>query len=143
MLRCPRFFVAEVTMHRFVLRSLVMLVFIGITAPALFAQITAATISGVVKDETGAVLPGADIVATNVETGISRSTVSNGDGAFTLAGLPPGKYEVRITLPGFSTAAQTVELAVAQQAGLTIMLKVGVAQESVTVTAGAVLVDTQ
>src|SRR5438067_468741 len=143
MLRCRRFCISGGTMQRIVLRSLVVLAFIIATASAAIAQITAATISGTIKDVTGGILPGADIVAKNLETGLSRSTVSNGDGAFTLAGLPPGKYEVRVGLPGFSTSAQAVELAVAQQAGLTVTLKVGTAQESVTVTAGAVLVDTQ
>src|SRR5262249_7740523 len=130
-------------MHRTVQCSLVLLALIVTSASSASAQITAATISGTIKDDTGGVLPGADIVARNLETGISRSTVSNGDGAFTLPGLPPGKYEVRTSLPGFSTNAQNVELTVAQQAGLTITLKVGSAQETVTVIAGAVLVDTQ
>src|SRR5262245_62952053 len=107
-------------MHRTARRSLAVLAFVLISATAAFGQITAATISGTIKDDTGGVLPGADIVARNLETGISRSTVSNGDGAFTLPGLPPGKYEVRTSLPGFSTNAQNVELTVAQQAGLTI-----------------------
>ena len=130
-------------MHRTAFRSLAVLAFAFISASSLFAQITAATISGTIKDDTGAVLPGADIVARNLETGTTRSAVSNGAGDFTLAGLPPGTYEVRVGLTGFSTTVRRLELAVAQQAGLTITLKVGAAQESVTVMAGAVLVDTQ
>src|SRR2546423_443460 len=136
MLRCRRFCISGGTMQRIVLRSLVVLAFVITTASAAIAQITAATISGTIKDVTGGVLPGADVVAKNLETGLSRSTVSNGDGAFTLAGLAPGKYEVRVGLPGFNTSAQTVELTVAQQAGLTVTLKLGSAQESETVTAG-------
>ena len=132
-------------MHRSACRRLAVLSlsFVLLSASSALAQITAATISGTVKDDTGGVLPGADIVAKNVDTGIPRSAVSNGDGGFTLAGLPPGKYEVRVALPGFNTSVQTLELAVAQQAGLVVTLKVGATQESVTVSAGAVLVDTQ
>src|SRR5260221_10432798 len=130
-------------MHRSACRRLAVLAVLLLSASIVHAQIAAATLSGTVKDDTGGVLPGADIVAKNVDTGISRSIVSNGDGAFTLAGLPPGKYEVRVALQGFSTSVQTLELAVAQQAGLAVTLKVGATQESVTVTAGAVLVDTQ
>jgi hypothetical protein len=130
-------------MHRLRFRSLAVLAIIALSASAALAQITAATISGTIKDDTGGILPGADIVVRNLDTGISRSAVANADGAFTLAGLPPGKYEIRVALPGFTTSVQTVELTVAQQAGLTITLKVGAAQESVTVTAGAVIVDTQ
>jgi carboxypeptidase family protein len=129
-------------MHRAALRSFAVLALLLIGAPS-FAQITAATISGSIKDDTGGVLPGAEVVARNLETGISRSAVSTADGAFTLAGLPPGKYEVRVALPGFTTSVQNLELAVAQQAGLIVTLKVGATQESVIVTAGAVLVDTQ
>jgi len=62
-----------------------------------------------VKDDTGGVLPGADIVARNLDTGLSRSAVSSGGGEFTIAGLPPGRYEVRVALAGFNTSVQTVE----------------------------------
>ncbi|HMF93265.1 MAG TPA: TonB-dependent receptor [Vicinamibacterales bacterium] len=130
-------------MHRIARRSLAVLAFVLISTNAAVAQITAATISGAVKDDTGGVLPGADVVARNLDTGISRSTVSNGDGTFTLAGLPPGKYELRVALTGFNTSVESLELAVAQQAGLTVTLKVGATQESVMVTAGTVYVDTQ
>jgi Carboxypeptidase regulatory-like domain/TonB dependent receptor/TonB-dependent Receptor Plug Domain len=123
--------------------SLVVLVFLCATASAAFAQITAATLSGTIKDATGGVLPGADIAAKNVDTGISRATVSNSDGAFTLPGLPPGKYEVHVELAGFTSSVQTLELAVAQQAGLTITLGVAATQENVMVVASSVLVDTQ
>ena len=130
-------------MHHRVFRSLAVLALIILTGSRAHAQITAATITGTIKDDTGGILPGADVVARNSDTGIARSTVSNGDGTFTLPGLPPGRYEVRVSLQGFNTSVQTVELAVAQQAGLMITMKVGTAQESVTVTAGSVLVDTQ
>jgi hypothetical protein len=130
-------------MPRTLLRSLAVLALVLAGASSSYAQITAATISGIVKDETGGILPGADIVAKNLETGISRSTISNADGAFTLAGLAPGKYDVRVMLQGFTTRAHNVELAVAQEAGLNVTLKVGAAEESVTVTASSVLVDTR
>jgi hypothetical protein len=130
-------------MSRSLIRSLAGLALVFTCASPAFAQITAATISGTVKDETGGVLPGADIVAKNLDTGMSRASVSNGDGAFTLAGLAPGRYEVRVTLQGFNTSAQNIEVAVAQQAGLNVTLKVGTTQESVTVTASSILVDTR
>jgi hypothetical protein len=129
--------------RRWAAGSLAVLALVFTCAPSALAQITAATISGAVKDETGGMLPGADIVTKNLDTGTSRSTVSNGDGAFTLTGLAPGKYEIRVTLQGFNTSVQNVELAVAQQAGLNVTLKVGATEESVTVTASAILVDTR
>ena len=59
------------------------------------AQITAATISGTVKDETGAVLPGVDVLVKNLDTGQTRAAVSDTNGFFTISGLLPGKYEAR------------------------------------------------
>src|SRR5512140_630437 len=95
-------------------------------AQAAHAQITAATISGTVKDETGAVLPGVDVTVKSLDTGSTRQTITDATGKFTLPGLPPGGYEARETLQGFNTGMQTgIVLAVGQQAGLNVTLKVG------------------
>ena len=59
---------------------LVVLVLLATITPLAVAQITTATISGTIKDETGGVLPGVDIVVTNVETGLTRNTVSDSQG---------------------------------------------------------------
>src|SRR5258705_5865832 len=109
-------------MHRSACRRLAVLAVLLLSASIVHAQITAATLAGTVKDDTGGVLPGADIVARNLDTGLSRSAVSSGGGEFTIAGLPPGRYEVRVALAGFNTSVQTVELALAQQAGRTATL---------------------
>src|SRR5438445_11824369 len=91
-----------------------------------YAQITAASISGTVKDQTGGVLPGVDVVAKNLDTGLTRSAITNDQGLFTVTGLPPGRYEVRAALQGFSTAVQSgIMLAVAEEAGLNMTLSVG------------------
>jgi hypothetical protein len=121
---------------------LVCLCLLTFAAPA-FAQITAATLSGTIKDETGGVLPGVDVAVRNLDTGVTRATVTDVSGAFTVAGLPPGKYEVRANLPGFRTDARRIELAVAQEAGLNFTLKVGATEETITVAASAALVDTR
>ena len=114
------------------------------TAPPAFAQITSATISGTIKDETGGVLPGVDVVIRNVETGLTRSVVTDPNGYFTVPGLAPGTYETRATLQGFSTAVQTgIVLEVSQQAGLNLVLKLGTASETITVTGESSLVDTR
>src|SRR5437870_5100221 len=76
------------------------------------AQITAATISGTVKDQTGGVLPGADVVIRNAETGLTRTAVTNAEGFFTIPGLSPGTYEARASLQGFTTEAASVALTV-------------------------------
>src|SRR3979409_1277841 len=90
------------------------------------AQITSATLSGTIKDETGGVLPGVDVVIRNLDTGLTRSVVTNSQGYFTVPGLAPGKYEARASLQGFATGVQSgIALEVAQQAGFNLTLKVG------------------
>jgi hypothetical protein len=114
-----------------------------ITATGGVAQITSATISGTVKDQTQAVLPGVDIVVRNVETGLTRSAVTDAHGNFTIPGLAPGTYETRATLPGFAAAVERVTLAVAQEAGLSLTMRVTGTEESITVVGAASLVDTR
>lgn len=106
-------------------------------------QITSATISGTVKDQTQAVLPGVDIVVKNVDTGLNRSTVTDSSGHFTIPGLPPGTYETRASLTGFGTVVERVTLVVAQEARLNIGMKVTGTEESITVIGTAALVDTR
>jgi carboxypeptidase family protein/TonB-dependent receptor-like protein len=117
----------------------VLLAVLGSTASA---QITSATISGTIKDETGGVLPGVDVVVRNTQTGLSRSVVTDANGYFTVPGLAPGGYEARATLQGFNTAVQSgIVLEVAQQASLNLVLKIGAASETITVSGETPLVD--
>src|SRR5206468_3651624 len=110
---------------------IILVLFAACTHPA-FGQITSATISGTVKDQTNAVLPGVDVVVKNVSTGLTRTGVTDANGYFTLPGLPPGTYETRASLTGFGTAVERVTLAVAQEAGLTLTLAVTGTAESIT-----------
>src|SRR5215471_12054835 len=71
-----------------------------------WAQATA-QISGTVQDSSGAVLPGAEITATQTNTGISRMTVTNETGSYVLPNLPLGPYKLEASLPGFRTFVQT------------------------------------
>src|SRR5437868_4376164 len=68
---------------------------------------TTAQISGTAKDPSGALLPGVEIKATQTETGLSRTTVTNETGTYVLASLPIGPYRLEATLPGFRTYVQT------------------------------------
>src|SRR5712692_939900 len=122
-------------------RVILALVLLTPTSPAV-AQITSATISGTVKDQTGGVLPGVDVVIKNLDTGLSRSVVTDANGYFTVPGLAPGRYEARAGLAGFTTAVQTgIVLEVAQQAGLNVVLELGTTAETITVTGESPLVD--
>src|SRR5436189_5087431 len=71
-----------------------------------WAQATA-QISGTAKDQSGAVLPGVEIRATQTDTGITRDAVTNETGSYVLQNLPIGPYRLEATLPGFRTYAQT------------------------------------
>src|SRR2546428_14156277 len=71
-----------------------------------WAQATA-QISGTVTDQSGARLPGAEVTATQAETGLARTVVSNETGTYILPSLPTGPYKLEVTLPGFRTFART------------------------------------
>src|SRR5919206_2126553 len=114
------------------------------TASLAVAQITSATLSGTIKDETGGVLPGVDLVTANLDTGLTRSGVTDSNGYFTVPGLAPGRYEARARLQGFRTGVQTgITLQVGQDAGLNFVLSVGATAESITVSGESALVETR
>ena len=109
----------------------------------LFGQATGATAVGTVTDQSDAVLPGVEVTATNVETGIVRSTVSGSRGGYRIPALPPGTYEVQAELVGFQTGLRSgVTLNVGQQAAINFTLQVGDVAQTVTVTGEAPMVET-
>jgi hypothetical protein len=98
---------------------------------------------GTVADETKALLPGATITATNLETGTQAVAVTDQAGAYRLQSLPPGRYKLQADLTGFATIViPTVELLVGQNATVPFVMKLATVNESVTVTGDAPLVDT-
>ena len=118
----------------------VLLLIVSITA---WAQSTA-QIHGTVRDASGAAVPGADIKATQTDTGATRATTSAPDGGYVLAALPVGPYRLEITKAGFATAIQAgVALQVDTDPGIDVALKVGAVSEQVTVEANAALVETR
>src|SRR5438477_708365 len=91
-------------------------------------------INGVVKDPSGAVLPGVEVTATQTSTNVTRQTVSDERGNFILPNLPVGPYKVEAALPGFRTFVQTgIELGVNQNPNLNISLEVGQVSQQVEV----------
>src|SRR5437763_7743513 len=77
-----------------------------ISCSVVWGQATA-QISGTVTDQSGARLPGAEVTATQTDTGITRSVVSNETGTYVLPSLPIGPYKLEVSLPGFRTFSQT------------------------------------
>ena len=112
-----------------------------LTASAAWAQVTA-QLSGTVRDESGAVLPGVTVTATQTDTGLVRTTVSDETGGYLLTNLPLGPYRLEVALQGFRTYVQTgIVLQVGATPTVNAVLGVGSLEESVTVEAAAPLVE--
>src|SRR5437868_12889070 len=108
-----------------------------------WAQATA-QISGTVKDQTGAVLPGVEVTATQTDTGIPRTAVTNETGSYVLPNLSIGPYRLEASLPGFRTYAQTgIVLQVNGSPVINVTLAVGQVTEQVEVKANATQVETR
>ncbi len=117
-----------------------LLLFLSVSANA---QVTTATLVGLVRDNSGAVIPGANVVATHEGTGVAREGVSDANGEFVFSALPNGPYTVRIELSGFKTISQRgIQLGAGQTLRQTFTLEVGAMSETVTVTGEAPLVQT-
>ena len=111
--------------------------------PSLLAQNEAA-ISGTVLDSSNAVLPSAAVKLTNHEQGTVRAALSNQAGVYQFTFLPAGSYDLEVTLPGFKVLTKKdITLAVAQNIRIDVSLDIGNASETVNVSAGAALVDTE
>ncbi|HEV2983289.1 MAG TPA: carboxypeptidase regulatory-like domain-containing protein [Vicinamibacterales bacterium] len=111
-----------------------------VLAPSALAQ--NAQITGVVKDSSGAIIPGATVTARNVDTGLTRVAVTDGSGEYRLPSLPPGRYSVATELSGFSTETRPdIILIIDQTAILVFALKPAAIAETVTVTGDSPIVD--
>ena len=108
-----------------------------------YAQFDSATVSGVVQDGTGGVLPGVDVTLTSVGTGLERRTVTNEAGLYTFPNVPVGEYRVKATLSGFNTVTKTgVTLNAGVNIKIDVQLSLGNLSETVQVQATATHVDT-
>src|SRR5438093_758976 len=105
---------------------------------------TQAGISGVIHDPSGAVIPGASVTVTNPATNFTRSAVSNESGVYNVPSLQPGRYNIKVELPGFRTITQNdVELQIQQSARLDFTLQVGEVSQTVEVEGTAALIATE
>ena len=103
-----------------------------------------AQISGTVKDESGGVLPGADVTATQTETGVTRTVITDADGAYVLSNLPLGPYRLEVKLSGFRTYSRTgIVLQVNAQPVIDVAMALGDLNETVSVVGAAPLVETR
>jgi hypothetical protein len=127
---------------RFFLRSIAPLLLLSALAPFAVAQLPTAQITGLITDETGAMVAGAEIQVQNVATGLHWQTTSNEAGNYVFSVLPPGNYRITVRKTGFDTTTRGgIELVVSQIARLDFALKVGSTQEVIEVTATAPLLE--
>jgi len=109
----------------------------------LLAQTTGGSISGEVRDTSGAVIPGASLTVTNVETGATRTATADSTGRYRVQNLAVGSYQVEATYSGFkSVTRRGITLTVGRAAEVDITMDVGNVTEIVEVTGEAPLVDT-
>jgi hypothetical protein len=107
------------------------------------AQVTSATILGAVTDKSGAVIPNAQVTATNLDTNFSRSATTNERGQYSITPLPVGTYRVEVTAPGLKKFVQTgIILDVNRSARVDPVLEVGPLEETISINADAPLVST-
>ena len=103
-----------------------------------------AQISGTVKDQTGALLPGVEVSATQTDTGLKRTALTDETGSYTLQNLPIGPYRLEAALAGFSTYVQSgIVLQVNSNPQINPVLRVGQVTEQIEVQANASLVETR
>lgn len=108
------------------------------------AQSFTAQISGRVIDESGGVVPGAEVTATHLATGVARTVVSNDQGIYRLLNLQPGRYRIEAELVGFKKFVQEpITLQVNDHLALEIRLQVGEVSEVITVTGEPPLLETE
>src|ERR1700693_3291058 len=115
------------------------LLFIGVltlSSTAVQAQLSAASLNGVVRDPQGAVIDKATVLLRNADTGFERTTSTNDSGAYVVLDINPGRYTLKVSAPGFSTKeVSAFQLAVNQTATIDVSLAVGAASEVVSVEA--------
>ena len=120
--------------------ALVALLFLPISNA--MAQVDRATLSGVVRDSGGGVLPGATVTVTNLATNLESQQQTTETGGYQVVNLIPGKYRIDVELSGFKKSSQVVTLEVGQRARLDVELAVGSFSETVVVAESPQLLNT-
>src|SRR5688500_247439 len=123
--------------------SVLTLMFCAVAAPPANAQVRYGSIVVEVTDQSGGAVPGADVTVTQSGTGLTRSGVSNAVGLATLTTLPPGSYQVKISLSGFKEFVTSgVNVSEDSVVRVASVLDVGQVTDTVTVSAGVAVLQT-
>src|ERR1700730_946411 len=118
--------------------GLAVLALTALLSVQVHAQVAGGTLSGIVTDQSGAVVPKAEISIKNIATGVTRAVLSDPAGFYSAPNLLPGSYEITTAAPGFSSAVRTgITVTVGAQQVLNLTLQVGQVTEKVQVTGEA------
>src|SRR5215216_3394288 len=119
------------------------LMFVLLVAPATFAQTVTGTLQGTVTDSKGAVIPGAEVVVLNAETGQVRNLKANGEGFYVASFLPLGRYKITASQTGFTAVTQeNVEITLNQTRVINLTLNPSGVTEAVVVSADTAPINT-
>lgn len=120
-----------------------LLIVVLFASPCLWAQVSTGSINGNVRDQSGAFISGAEVKVTQTDKQLTRSAVTDSQGAFVFTSLPVGPYTLSVQKDGFSPYRQTgIVLSVAQAVFLPVTLQLGKVAETVNVSADASMVET-
>jgi len=121
-----------------------LLLFLAGLGSVAHAQTGAASVTGLVTDQSGAAAAGVTVTATNQATNVGYTAVSNAAGNYTITSIPVGTYVVKAELPSFKTATtKAIKVEAKQIARLDFRMEVGALEDTVEVTAGAPLLQTE
>ncbi len=127
----------------YALRNLFVVIILVCSAAAVLAQAGRGGISGLVADQSGAIVPGASVTAQDLANGVTLSTVSSSAGLYSFISLSPGTYQLTFEMKGFEKVVlENIPVTVDQVTAANAALKVGSTSETVTVTETTSLVDT-
>src|SRR5262245_4306218 len=110
--------------------------------PLAFAQVDRATLTGVVKDSSGGVVPGATVTVTNLATNLETHQQTTETGSYQVVNLNPGRYRIDAELSGFKKFSQVITLEVGQRARLDVELQIGLVAETIIVAESTQLINT-
>ena len=126
------------------LKQILALLMLALAIPAMiFAQSNSSALSGVVRDPSSAVITGAEITVSNMDTGLTRTATSNASGVYRVGELNPGSYQITASMTGFSRETRKdVTLLVGQELSVNFALQVGAVEQEIIITGEAPVVET-
>jgi len=123
-------------------RKIVVLLVSALVALSAWGSV-GGSISGIITDSTGSVVPNANVALTNTDTGVRQAVTTNDRGAYSLLAVPVGRYQIEISVPGFEGYERTgITINTNDQLIIDVILKVGGVNQSVAVSADSVHVET-